>query len=181
MEPVRLTTERLILDLHRREDFEAFAAMWAEPAVLAPMGRQPLTPNESWMRLLQYRGLWPLLGYGYWAIREKATGRFMGDLGFADFHREIEPSIVGVPEGGWTLAGWAHGKGFASEALAAALGWIDAQARFERTVCIIDPNNRPSIRLAERHGYAAPVTVEFRGQPTLLFTRSAGCNPPRPT
>ncbi len=181
MEPVRLTTERLILDSHRRDDFEPFAAMWADPAVLAPMGRPPLAPNESWMRLLQYRGLWPLLGYGYWAIREKATGRFVGDLGFADFHREIEPSIAGMPEGGWALAAWAHGKGLASEALKAALGWIDAQPGFDKTVCLIDPGNAASIRLAERHGYATPVTVEFRGQPTLLFTRPANCNRPRPT
>ena len=38
-------------------------------------------------------GLWSLLGFGYWAIEEKAAGGFVGELGFADFKRDIEPSL----------------------------------------------------------------------------------------
>ena len=97
------------------------------------------------MRMLSYHGLWPLLGHGYWAIREKSSGRYVGDLGFADFHRVMEPPIRGVPEAGWALAAWAHGKGFATEALAAAVAWLDQQPRFDRTVCLISPDNAASL------------------------------------
>jgi RimJ/RimL family protein N-acetyltransferase len=170
--PPVLDTPRLVLEGHPLGDFDALAAMWAEPAVVTHIGNgQPSTPRDAWMRMLAYRGLWPLLGYGYWAIREKASGRYVGDLGFADFHRAVEPSIRGVPEAGWVLAGWAHGKGYASEALAHALAWLDAQQRFERSVCLIAPANVASIRVAQKAGYADPVSVRFNDADSLLFTR----------
>jgi len=170
-QPVRIETERLILDAHTIDDFEPLAAMWAEPEVVKFISGRPSTAQESWMRLLRYGGLWPLLGYGFWAVREKSSGRFVGDLGFADFHRQIEPPITGVPEAGWVLATWAHGHGFANEALGAALSWLDARTSIDRSVCLISPDNRVSIRLAERHGYLMSARIAFQGEDTLLFTR----------
>jgi RimJ/RimL family protein N-acetyltransferase len=170
-QPVRIETERLILDAHTIDDFEALAAMWAEAEVVRHITGRPSTLQESWMRLLRYGGLWPLLGYGFWAVREKQTGRFVGDVGFADFHRQIEPPITGAPEAGWVLATWAHGRGFATEALGAALSWLDGQTSIERSVCLIAPENRVSIRLAERSGYLQPTTVRFAGEDTLLLSR----------
>jgi RimJ/RimL family protein N-acetyltransferase len=171
-QPVRIETERLILDAHTIDDFEPLAAMWAEPDVVKFITGRPSTAQESWMRLLRYGGLWSLLGYGYWAVREKESGRFVGDLGFADFHRQIEPAIAGVPEAGWVLATWAHGRGFATEALGAALRWLDGRASIDRSVCLISPENKISIRLAERHGYSISATTSFAGEDTLLLARS---------
>ncbi|HDR8920095.1 GNAT family N-acetyltransferase [Burkholderia vietnamiensis] len=171
--PPILDTPRLILEGHPLGDFDALAAMWTEPTVVAHIfNGKPSAPRDSWMRLLAYRGLWPLLGYGYWAIREKASGRYVGDLGFADFHRAIEPSIRGVPEAGWALASWAHGKGYATEALTHALHWLDAQQRFERSVCLIAPTNTASIRVAQKAGYADPVRIRFNDADSLLFSRA---------
>ena len=170
-QPVRLETDRLILDAHTAEDFEALAALWADPAVVRHIGGQAASAHESWMRLLRYRGLWPLLGYGYWAVREKRSGRFIGDLGFADFRREIEPSICGIPEAGWVFAVWAHGHGFAGEALQAALKWLDSQTFISHCVCLIAPDNKASIRLAERNGFSKTHTTSLKGEYTLLLTR----------
>jgi RimJ/RimL family protein N-acetyltransferase len=161
-----------MLDAHTIEDFEPLAAMWADPEVVRHITGRPSTPQESWMRLLRYGGLWPLLGYGFWAVREKQSGRYIGDIGFADFHREIEPPITGVPEAGWVLASWAHGRGFASEALGAALSWLDSRASIDRSVCLISPDNKVSIRLAGRHGYSVSSTVSFAGEDSLLLSRS---------
>lgn len=172
-QPPVLDTPRLILEGHSLGDFDALSAMWAQPKVVAHIGAgAPSTARESWMRTLAYRGLWPLLGYGYWAIREKASGRYVGDLGFADFQRNVEPSIRGVPEAGWALAAWAHGKGYATEALSHALDWLDAQHRFERSVCLIAPTNVKSIRVAEKAGYANPITVRFNDADSLMFSRA---------
>lgn len=170
-QPVRLETQRLILDGHCAEDFDAFAAMWADPDVVGAIGVEPSTPAQSWSRLLRYRGLWPVLGYGYWAVRQKTSGRFIGDLGFADFRRVVEPPILTLPEAGWAFAGWAQGQGLAGEALRAALGWLDGQAAFAGSMCLIGPSNIRSIRLAEIHGFAEPRTVRANGQAGLLFTR----------
>jgi len=170
-QPVRIETERLILDAHTIDDFEPLAAMWAHPEVVKFITGRPSTAQESWMRLLRYGGLWPLLGYGFWAVREKSSRRFVGDIGFADFHRQMEPPIAGVPEAGWVFAAWAHGRGFAHEALGAALAWLDISTTIARSVCLISPQNTASIRLAERHGYSSPATVSFAGEDTLLYSR----------
>ena len=169
--PVRLVTDRLILDAHEVAHFEPLAAMWGDPAVVRYIGGRPSTAQDSWMRLLRYRGLWPLLGYGYWAVTEKASGRYVGDLGFADFHRPTEPSIRGVPEAGWVLASWAHGRGFGREALAAALGWLDGNGVHARSVCLIAPGNAASLRLASRFGYRVDQTVRLGEEEALLLTR----------
>jgi RimJ/RimL family protein N-acetyltransferase len=150
--------------------------MWSEPAVVQHFGGAARAPDDVWMRLLRYGGLWPLLGYGYWAARETATGRFVGELGFADFHRELSPGFDGAPEAGWTLASWAHGQGMASEAVAAMLGWADAQG-WPRTACMIVPANTPSLRLAGRHGYTAYAETDFKGKAVVLLERYMSRNP----
>ncbi len=171
--PPQLETERLILTGHTLDDFAPLAAMWSDPLVVKHIfGNVVSTSRESWMRMLSYHGLWPLLGYGYWAIREKSSGSYVGDLGFADFHRIMDPPIKGIPEAGWTLAAWAHGKGFATEALAAAIAWLDDQPRFDRSVCLISPGNAASIRVAEKAGYRDPMPVRFNDKDTLLFSRA---------
>jgi RimJ/RimL family protein N-acetyltransferase len=170
-EPVRIETERLILDAHTIDDFDALAAMWADPEVVRHITGRPSSAQDSWMRLLRYGGMWPLLGYGYWAVREKSSGRFVGDLGFADFRRQIEPTIAGLPEAGWVFATWAHRRGFAGEALAAALTWLDGNVPIARSVCLISPKNEASIRLAERNGYGDGLMISFSGEPTLLLSR----------
>lgn len=144
-----LITERLILDAHRLEDFDDLAAMWADPAVVRYIGSTPRDKEDSWGRLLRYIGHWKLLGYGYWAVREKNSGRYIGGIGFADFHRDIHPALD-VPEMGWTLITAAHGKGYATEALNAALVWAKENFSQDKVVCIISPDNRPSLGLAKK-------------------------------
>src|ERR1700690_3739295 len=108
-----LETERLRLRGHRLDDFPASAAMWADPAVSRQLGRKPFTEEESWTRLLRYVGHWSLLGFGYWVVEEKASGKFAGEVGFADYMRNIEPPL-NAPEIGWALASRFHGKGYAT-------------------------------------------------------------------
>ncbi len=101
-------------------------ATWQDPVVVKYFGGVPSTPEECWARLLRYAGLWRLLGFGYWRIRERATGRFVGEVGLAEFRRDIVPNVMGWPEAGWVLAPWAHGRGFAREAAEAIFAWADA-------------------------------------------------------
>lgn len=168
-----LETQHLRLRAHSVDDFTALKAMWSEKAVTHYIGGKPMRPDECWTRLLRYRGLWPLLGYGYWAVEEKASGRFAGDVGFADFHRMIEPSIRGVPEVGWVLGPDFHGKGYGTQAVAAALHWLDGQKR-QRSVCIIDPANQPSLRLAAKNGFREYARTVFMGDEVLLLERMTG-------
>ena len=145
--------------------------MWADPRVTQYIRPQPFTPEESWARLLRYIGHWTLLSFGYWVIEDKATGVFLGECGFANYKRDIQPPLGDTPEIGWVLVPHAHGKGYASEAVRAAVAWGDTHFGGIRTACIIDPQNAASIRVAEKNGYSAAGLVAYMGEEVLLFVR----------
>src|SRR6266702_6413802 len=99
-----IETDRLILRGHRKEDLEACLALWSNPIVTRYTVRMPLSREDVWGRLLRYAGHWALLGFGYWAVEEKSTGAFVGEIGFADYKRNLEPALHDTPEIGWVLA-----------------------------------------------------------------------------
>jgi len=168
-----LETERLVLRAHGLDDFEDCLALWTDPAVTRFTTGKPSTREEVWARILRYAGHWTLLGFGYWVIADRATGRFLGEAGFADFRREIEPALDDIPEIGWALLPSAHGRGYATEAAGAAIAWIEGQLGPIRTACIIAPENGPSIRVAERCGYRACERTTYKGLPTIMFVRES--------
>ncbi|MDX8441515.1 GNAT family N-acetyltransferase [Mesorhizobium sp. VK3E] len=168
-----LETARTILRPHRLDDFETYAAMWAEPAVTRFIGGKARTREESWMRFLRHAGLWSLIGYGFWAIEDKASGSFIGEVGFHDLKRDIQPSLEGVPEAGWALASEAQGQGLASE-VGQIVAWGDEAFGQARTVCIIDPENGASLKVAEKNGYREMLRTTYHEKPTILLERQAG-------
>lgn len=167
-----LETERLILRGHVEADFADSAAMWGDPDVTRFIGGRPFTEEEVWARLLRYVGHWQVKGYGYWVVRERAGGRFVGEVGFADFRRAITPPFGEAPEAGWALAAWAHGKGFGREAVQVLTSWGDQRFGGARTVCMISPENAPSIALAVRCGFREYARTRYHDDPTVLFERT---------
>jgi hypothetical protein len=77
-----LHTARLHLRAHRLDDAAALHRMWSDPAVVRHLGGEPSRVDESWARLLRYAGMWPLLGFGYWAVTDRDTSIYLGDCGF---------------------------------------------------------------------------------------------------
>jgi len=166
-----LETARLTLRPFRASDVGAQAAMMADVQVMRHLGGQPLPREDSWRKLLCGAGLWPLFGYGYWAVERRADGVMIGQVGFADFKRGIEPAIEDIPEMGWLFAAEASGQGYATEAGRAALDWIDSALGPAQVAAIIDAANAPSIRVAEKLGFGAREEARYRGEPILLFRR----------
>jgi RimJ/RimL family protein N-acetyltransferase len=166
-----LETTRLRLRGHRTTDFAACAAMWGDPIVTRHIGGRPFSAEETWSKILRYAGLWALLGYGYWAVEERATSKFVGEVGFANFKREIEPSLGDAAECGWVLASSAHGRGIATEAVSAACVWADAHLKGAKTVCVIDPGNLASIGVARKVGYKNTERRTYKGAPVLVSMR----------
>jgi RimJ/RimL family protein N-acetyltransferase len=168
-----LTTARLTLGPFTLADYEDSRALWQDPQVVRYIGGQPATEQECWTRLLRQVGHWSLMGFGFWCVRETASGRFVGEIGLAEFHRDITPSLVGAPEAGWVLATWSHGKGFGAEAGAAVFAWADLVLAAERTVCIIDPGNAASLGVAAKMGFKRFAETTFWGEPAVLLERFA--------
>ena len=166
-----IETQRMKLRGHTASDFAALAAMWKDPEVTRFIGGVPSTESRTWGRLLTYVGHWALMGFGYWAVEDKATGEFIGEIGFADFKRDVQPSIAGIPEVGWAFVSQSHGKGFATEALSAVVAWSDRHFSDKRTVCIIDPGNLASLRVAEKCGYRKYADTAYNGSLNMIFER----------
>jgi len=168
-----LETSRLTLRALRLEDFDAFAAMWREPAVVRFIGGVPLTREDAWSRFLRQMGMWRYLGFGVFAMEEKETGAFIGVAGFLDLHRDITPSIDGTMEAGWVLSTVVHGKGMAEEAMRAALAWADCDHATKRVTCIIRPEHFASLHIASKLGFSEFTRANYNGGPIVLLERAA--------
>ena len=166
-----LQTARLILRPFRADDADAQAAMMGDHAVMRHLGGRGLSREDSWRKLLNGHACWFLFGFGYWAVERRADGAMIGQAGFADFQRDLTPSISGLPEMGWLFAREAAGQGYATEAALAGLAWIDAALAPRETVAIIGSDNHASIRVAEKCGFAERETASYRGEEILLFRR----------
>lgn len=141
------------------------------------VGGSPFSREEAWRRMLSASGLWSVLGYGYWAIERKEDAAYLGQVGFADFKRDMIPSIEGIPEIGWMFLPVAQGQGYAIEAVGAALKWADDMGRHSQTVAIINPSNAASIRLARKVGFDEGVAARYGMETILLFRRRIGSPP----
>jgi RimJ/RimL family protein N-acetyltransferase len=174
-----LETSRLRLRPHRREDFPACLALWADPTVTRYIGGRPFSREEVWARFLRYAGGWHWLGFGYWAVEEISTGQFIGELGYSQNERSFDPPLtlldaagLSMPELGWVLSPQVHGRGYATEAVRAALGWGDSHVAASCAFCIIHPDHRASIRVAQKCGFLEASRPSYQTEPTILFTRN---------
>ncbi len=159
-----LETERLLLRPFRENDIDAYAAMCADPDVMRYIGvRSVLSRDDAWRQMAMFVGHWQLRGFGVWAVEERASGSLVGRVG------------LHFPEGwpdrelAWTLARPYWGRGFALEAARTALAHAFGPLGWHRVISLIDPDNRRSIRLAERLGERFEGEVTLRGYCLSLY------------
>ncbi|HEY4292921.1 GNAT family N-acetyltransferase [Luteibacter sp.] len=166
-----IETDRLILSTPAIADFDAYHALFSEPPVYRFFGNTPLTRNESWTKFLRGIGHWSVFGFGMFSIREKTTRRYLGETGLVHFQRELGPDFDSCAEAVWILTSDAHGKGYATEAAEAALRWIFDTKGEQRSVCLIDPENTGSTRVAEKLGYRMLEPRTYREKPVTILER----------
>ncbi|HXI88091.1 MAG TPA: GNAT family N-acetyltransferase [Parvularculaceae bacterium] len=166
-----IETKRLILRGRTLADFPAYQAMWADPRVSRYTTLTPLSEEDAWTKFARMAGFWELCGYGFWIVEEKRTGRFLGEVGLADFKRNIDPPLTGKPEFGWIIIADAHGQGYATEAARASLGWADEKFPGATACCIIDPENAVSIRVAEKCGFREVARTTYKDHAINIYDR----------
>ena len=105
-------------------------------------------------------------GFGMWATMDKATRKFIGRCGLCPMdiegHEEIEVAYM--------LAKEYWGQGLATEAAQAILKYGFEQAGVSRLICVINPNNIASARVAEKIGMTLEIDGDVNGEPTLLYS-----------
>lgn len=150
-----LTTDRLTLRGFRAGDWDAFAAMNADPRVRQWLGGKLLSRSDTWAQMETFLGQWALRGYGIFAL--EVDGRFAGRVGL------LHPADWPEPELAWTLVAEFWGRGLATEAARCARDWAFGCLGRHRLVSYILPQNDRSRRVAERLGAVSNGTITLRG------------------
>ena len=159
-----LETERLRLRAFREADLDAYAAICADPEVMRYLGDgRALSRADAWRQMALIIGHWTLRGYGLWAVEERATGDLIGRLGF--FNPEGWPGF----ELGWMLRRASWGRGYATEGAGRALAHAFTEMGRDHLISLIRPDNRASIRVAERLGERLERRTDLFGQEALVY------------
>jgi RimJ/RimL family protein N-acetyltransferase len=159
-----LHTERLILRGFTQDDFEPFAAIVADPEVVRYLDDgAPISRTECWRGMALFLGHWHLRGYGWWAVEERQSGRFLGRIGL--YNPEGWPGI----EVGWLLRRDAWGRGLATEGAIAALAFAFDVVGADHVISLIDGRNVRSIRVAEKIGSRYERDMMHRERPLVVY------------
>ncbi|MFN2635432.1 MAG: GNAT family N-acetyltransferase [Gemmatimonadaceae bacterium] len=164
LQQLRLETERLILRNYRLTDFEDHYKLCADPNVMRYLlGGKPMSRLEAWRHMAFLVGHWELLGYGYFAAEEKATGRFVGRIGYTN--PEGWPGF----EVGWTIAPEYQGRGLATEGGKFLLEYAFKEMDRGHVISVIHPDNKASISVAEKLGESLEGEAEIAGVRMLIY------------
>ncbi|MBB1247679.1 GNAT family N-acetyltransferase [Rhizobium sp. G21] len=162
LEAPLIRTNRLLLRPYRIEDFEHLLTIYGGDRAQFIGGR--LRPRQVWDGFMNVIGHWPVHGFGGWAVELSGTGDLVGEV--AVHHPVDYPEV----ELGWLLFEGFEGKGYATEAAAAARDFAFREAGVSSLVSYIDPDNHPSRRLAERMGAVLdPTAPTPNGDPCLVY------------
>ena len=166
-----LTTERLELRLPTAADLAPMAAIVAHAETARYLG-PAFDPADHFMRFCRGAGSWMLYGYGMFIVRLRGSEDVIGNCGVFHTWRGLGVDFDDAPEAGWILRHDQVGRGIGREAMAAALEWFDTEFGPRRIVCMIAIGNEPSMRLADKLGFA-PMrdTVLPGGDAVRLFER----------
>ncbi len=159
-----IETDRLRLRRYRTEDVDELAAMFADAE---HMRFYPATftreQTQGWVaeQLERYERD----GFGLLVAEDKTTGAVVGTFGPAV--RVVEDQRV--VEIGWHVRpGW-KGVGIAPEAAAAVRDWVFEHLPVDHVISLVRPENRPSVRVAEKIGMRVDREVEYHGLPHLVY------------
>jgi RimJ/RimL family protein N-acetyltransferase len=151
MEPVTLTTERLILRPWRDEDLAPLFAINGDPESMryfaASMNR---AESDAWAARM--RAHFADHGWGFWVVEEAATGEFVGVVGLMTipWQADFTPAV----EIGWRIGPAFRRLGYAEEAARAALGFGFGTLGLEKIVAFTVPGNAASWKLMDKLGMA---------------------------
>jgi RimJ/RimL family protein N-acetyltransferase len=163
-----LETARLRLRRPGEQDLDRLAQMFADPRYMRFLGDGRTADRaEAWRALAGALGHWALRGYGFFAVEERSSGRFIGWTGL--LHPEGWPGI----EIAWGFASACWGQGFATEAAERVRDDAFDRLRLPRLVSLIHPENAASIRVATGIGERFERAIEFHGRMLQLYAMAA--------
>jgi RimJ/RimL family protein N-acetyltransferase len=158
-----IETERLRLRPLRSDDFDALHEIYSHPLVAAWIGEHSAAQTRAELEF--YVRHQAEHGWAFWALEERASGRFLGDCGV----QPLERREGGEPELGYDLHPDAWGRGLATEAAAATLDYARRVLAFQRVIAVVKPDHRASRRVLERIGMTLVGERQAYGIPMLEY------------
>lgn len=140
-----LITERLILRPPVADDFEAFAAMYAEADTMQHLGGA-VPKSVAWRAFASIAGAWQLYGYSMFSVIERQSGEWLGRVG------PWNPDGWPAPEIAYGLRSQYAGKGYAREAAVAAIDFAVDFLGWQEISHTIKSENTASVALAQKLG-----------------------------
>lgn len=157
-------TARLRLREPKGSDFEDYAALYADPEVTRFLGDGATWDRgRAWRHLAFAIGHWQLEGTGVWVAQERATGAFVGMIGF------WEPATWPGFELAFHLARRHWHRGYASEGARAAMAYAFEVLGRARLISLVHPANHASIRVVERIGERLEGRIDHLGGWKLCY------------
>jgi ribosomal-protein-alanine N-acetyltransferase len=168
-----LETKRLILRHLEPDDLDHLFALYADPEVRHYFPEGTLTLEETKEELewfLNGHPKYPELGL--WATIHKETGQFIGRCGLLpwtiDGRDEVEVAYL-IDKTFW-------GQGLGTEAAQGVLDYGFETLNLSRLICLIDRENRASIKVATHIGMSFEKESADEHGPFLLYSISAPDN-----
>ena len=153
-----IETPRLLLRPWRDSDFEPWAAMCADPRVMAflgPIKDRAAADAEAARHVARLESN----GYGWWVAQVKDGFPFAGIIALQDVPSDMP--FAPAFEVGWRLAAEAWGNGYATEGARAALGFAFAELARTEVVALTAKINLRSQSVMQRLGMSRDGAGDF--------------------
>lgn len=166
--PETFRTSRLLLTRISADDAADLVTMQRDPGVAATLGGMRAEDEiEADAQMLAAQ--WDAHGFGWWAVREPGTGRFIGRGGLryatVGAERAIEVGFGFMPEF------W--GRGLATELARVSVAQGIVRLGAAEIVSFTLPSNAASRRVMEKTGFAYERDIEHAGMPHVLYRLTA--------
>jgi RimJ/RimL family protein N-acetyltransferase len=156
-------TPRLIIEHLRPEHIEPLCDIWYDPAITQFMGGPRV--REKVRQSLQEELAVPET-YTLWPVVEKVGGAVVGHCGLLEKEQDGRKDIELV----YVIASGRQRRGYGLEAAQAIADYGFRRMNLGRLIALIEPENRPSQRLAKKLGFTAgPKVVRPGGGHRIIY------------
>ena len=156
-------TERLIIRSWEKDDVEPYFKIIADEDVMKFInGGKALSIKDAEQYVDSYLSNFEQYGWSRFVVEIKETKEFAGFCGFKFFNNELDF--------GWRFGKAFWGKGIGSEAAKTVLKLGLHRFQFKRIVCIVYPENIPSIKIIKKLNFQFEKSITLNDQELLQYS-----------